>query len=57
MFLHSSHKAFFRSPAGPAPAGNRVTIRFLSDESEAVILRVWNGHDASHVMDFDGHNL
>ena len=50
MHRHSSHHAFFRQPAGPAPAGSKVTFRFLSDESSAVTLRVWMGEDSFHPM-------
>lgn len=50
MFQHNSHKAFFRTPAGPAPAGSQVTIRFLSDESDSVVLRIWSGEEITHVM-------
>ena len=54
MFLHNSHEAFFREPAGAAPAGSRITIRFLSDESQQVALRTWNGEEKLIPMTFDG---
>ena len=54
MFLHDSHEAFFREPAGAAPAGSRITIRFLSDESQQVALRTWNGEEKLIPMTFDG---
>ena len=57
MFLHNSHQALFRTPAGPAPAGSEVTIRFLSDESDSVVLRTWNGEESTYVMHNDGDNL
>lgn len=56
MFLHNSHQAFFRTPAGPAPAGSEVTIRFLSDESDSVVLRTWTGEENTYVMHCDGDN-
>ena len=57
MFLHNSHQALFRTPAGPAPAGSEVTIRFLSDESDSVVLRTWNGEESTYVMHSDGDTL
>ena len=54
MFLHDSHDAFFRTPAGPAPAGSEIRVRFLSDESESVTLRTWNGEEKLIPMTFDG---
>lgn len=57
MFLHNSHQALFRTPTGPAPAGSEVTIRFLSDESDSVVLRTWNGEESTYVMHNDGDNL
>ena len=50
MFQHNSHQAFFRTPAGPAPAGCGITIRFLSDESDSVVLRTWTGVEKTYVM-------
>ena len=41
MMLHNSHQPFYRVPAGPAPAGSDVTVRFLCDEAKTVTLRVW----------------
>ena len=54
MFLHDSHDAFFRTPAGPAPAGSEITVRFLSDESESVTLRTWCGEEKLIPMTFAG---
>ncbi len=50
MMLHDSHKAFFRQPMGPAPAGSRVTFRFQCDEATAVILRTWQNEELCYVM-------
>ena len=48
MMLHNSHQPFFREPAGPAPAGSDVTVRFLCDEAAAVTLRLWT--DDEHLL-------
>ena len=50
MMLHDSHKAFYRQPMGPAPAGSQVTIRFRCDEATAVILRTWQDEELCYVM-------
>ncbi len=50
MMLHDSHKAFFRQPMGPAPAGSKVTIRFQCDEATAVILRTWQDEELCYAM-------
>ncbi len=50
MMLHDSHKAFFRQPMGPAPAGSLVTIRFKCDEATAVILRTWQDEELCYAM-------
>ena len=55
MLLHDSHNPFFRQPAGPAPAGSTVVIRFQSDEASAVILRTWMKEELSYSMSFDGN--
>ncbi|MBQ3485306.1 MAG: glycoside hydrolase family 13 protein [Clostridia bacterium] len=50
MMLHNSHKAYFRQPLGPAPAGSRVTLRFQCDEATAVILRTWHDEELCYTM-------
>ncbi len=50
MMRHDSHKSFFRTPLGPAPAGSTVTIRFQCDEATAVILRTWQGEERCYAM-------
>ncbi len=50
MMLHDSHKAFYRQPMGPAPAGSHVTIRFRCDEATAVILRTWQDEELCYAM-------
>ena len=50
MMLHDSHKAHFRTPAGPVPTGTEVTIRFQCDEATAVILRTWQGEELCYSM-------
>ena len=50
MMLHDSHKAYFRQPLGPAPAGSRVTLRFQCDEATAVILRTWHDEELCYTM-------
>ena len=57
MLIHNSHQRFFRTPAGPAPAGCEVTIRLLCDEAEAVRLRTWDGSEHFTPMVFDGKQL
>ncbi|MBR4081249.1 MAG: glycoside hydrolase family 13 protein [Clostridia bacterium] len=57
MLIHNSHQKYFRTPAGPAPAGSKVTVRLLCDEAEAVSLRTWDGAEALHPMTFDGRQL
>ena len=57
MLIHNSHQRFFRTPAGPAPAGCEVTIRLLCDEAEAVRLRTWDGAEHFTPMVFDGKQL
>ena len=54
MLLHNSHSPLFRQPAGPAPAGAAVTIRFVTDEAACVILRTWTGRELAYPMHFDG---
>ncbi len=54
MLLHNSHHPHFRQPAGPAPAGTDVTIRFLCDEAASVVLRTWCGQERAFPMTFDG---
>ncbi len=50
MMRHDSHKSFFRTPMGPAPAGSKVTIRFQCDEATAVILRTWQDEERCYAM-------
>ena len=54
MLIHNSHQKYFRTPAGPAPAGSSVTFRLLCDEASAVTLRTWMGQEAAYPMAFDG---
>lgn len=54
MLIHNSHQRFFRTPAGPAPAGSQVTIRLLCDEAKSVTLRTWMGAEKAYPMAFDG---
>lgn len=44
MLLHDSHDPAYRWPIGAVRAGERVTLRFISDEG-APTLRCWDGSD------------
>ena len=57
MLIHNSHQRFFRTPAGPAPAGKEVTIRLLCDEAASVRLRTWDGKEHFTPMTFAGAPL
>lgn len=50
MLLHNSHDPFFRQPAGPAPAGSSVMIRFRCDEAACVVLRTWTDRELAYPM-------
>lgn len=54
MLLHNSHDPRFRQPAGPAPAGSSVTIRFLCDEAACVVLRTWTDRELAYPMTPNG---
>ena len=54
MHKHDSHQLFFRSPQGPLACGQKVRVRFLSDEAQNVILRTWDGEERQIHMEFDG---
>ena len=54
MLIHNSHQKYFRTPAGPAPAGSEVVIRLLCDGAEEVSLRTWDGAEHVAPMAFDG---
>ncbi len=43
MLYHDSHDPVYRLPIGPVKAGQTLTLRFWCDESDAVILRTWDG--------------
>lgn len=43
MLRHNSHDPEFRSPVGPVPSGGSVTLRFFSNEADAVTVRTWDG--------------
>lgn len=52
--VHNSHMPFYRTPQNAVPCGTMVTFRFLSDEADRVMLRVWNGGEHFIPMSFDG---
>ena len=56
MMLHNSHQPFYRVPAGPAPAGSDVTVRFLCDEAKTVTLRVWTDTEKLIPMKEEGED-
>ena len=55
--LHNSHQPFYRVPAGPAPAGSNVTVRFLCDEAKSVTLRLWTAEEHLLPMTDEGDNV
>ena len=55
--LHNSHQPFYRVPAGPAPAGSDVTVRFLCDEAKSVTLRLWTDEEHLLPMTDEGDNV
>ena len=50
MVQHDSHQSRYREPLGPIPAGGKVTIRFLCNESNTVTLRTWDGSEHRYPM-------
>lgn len=50
MLYHDSHSCEYRSPIGPVPAGEKLTVRFWCDESDQVILRTWDGEEHRYPM-------
>ncbi|MBR5344717.1 MAG: glycoside hydrolase family 13 protein [Clostridia bacterium] len=57
MLCHDSHSPYYRTPAGPVPAGSQVTFRFVSDDAAGVILRTWMDEERAYPMTFDGHQV
>ena len=57
MLCHDSHSPYYRTPAGPVPAGSQVTFRFVSDDAAGVILRTWMDEERAYPMTFDGHRV
>ena len=57
MILHDSHSPAHRDPIGPVPAGGRLTLRFVCDESEAVTVRTWDGAEKHTPMKHIGSGL
>lgn len=57
MLHHDSHLLRYRKPLGPIPAGGRVSIRFLCNESNAVTLRTWDGSEQRYPMLPIGNHL
>ena len=50
MLFHDSHDSRYRDPVIPVCAGEKLTLRFLCDESDTVILRLWDGEEHLYPM-------
>ena len=57
MILHDSHDPAFRDPIGPVPVGGQLTVRLITDESDTVILRTWDGAEKRTQMHTVCHDL
>ena len=57
MLCHDSHSPYYRTPAGPVPAGTPVKFRFACDDAESVVLRTWMGEERAYAMRFDGTSV
>ncbi len=57
MLLHDSHSPAYRQPLGPVAAGGRITLRFYTDQAEAVTLRTWNGAERTTPMRALGNGM
>jgi len=57
MLHHDSHLLRYREPLGPIPAGGKVSIRFLCNESSSVTLRTWDGSEHLYPMKPLGEHL
>ncbi len=50
MHLHDSHNPYYRQPLGPVTCFASITLRFLSDDADAVYVRTWDGQETMHAM-------
>ena len=56
MLYHDSHDPAYRSPVNPLPCGEKLTLGFLCDESDTVLLRTWDGSEQILPMEAVGEN-